>query len=453
MIHDRTIPASTQTYLPVRDASGSVTALVRDDGNSTTIVAVYEYDPNGNLLRAQGEYAKKNPFTFGGGWMDWETGLVSAGSVYYSARLGRYINSGPSGAGDGISACFGVDPSINYHHTRQYARPSSRRNTSTPSWQSVNPAELAAYEAAWTAYETARVAYEQAAEAESMALDGERSHNPDCESPEDNTADEFIADEHDYHQNAVFNSRDHGLSNAYLIGTDHREGGAYIEYYSDGSMLVTNTLGSTLLIENDGTATLNFSAAQLEIMQAPDSVTMAGGGTSKIPTSGSGWGSVMIVYDGKEKADPNNPKHATGAQLKTLATKTVTDPKYAIDAQSGFIASALATESGINTHSVKYVVVLDHGDENWYGGMRQQLGDRLLTADDIKSLSIYVERGGAIVLFGCSAGDSGRYLQSMANEAGVRVYGFPFTVELKKDQALPSPAADWPYRDPVRKGP
>ncbi|MDF9828243.1 RHS repeat-associated protein [Ereboglobus sp. PH5-10] len=269
MIHDRTIPASTQTYLPVRDASGSVTALVRDDGNSTTIVAVYEYDPNGNLLRAQGEYAKKNPFTFGGGWMDWETGLVGAGSVYYSARLGRYINSGPSGAGDGISACFGVDPSISYHHTRQYARPSSRRNTSTPSWQSVNPAELAAYEAAWTAYETARVAYEQAAEAESMALDGERSHNPDCESPEDNTADEFIADEHDYHQNAVFDSRDHGLSDAYLIGTDHREGGAYIEYYSDGSMLVTNTLGSTLLIENDGTATLNFSDAQLEIMQAP----------------------------------------------------------------------------------------------------------------------------------------------------------------------------------------
>ncbi|MDF9834442.1 hypothetical protein M2103_002698, partial [Ereboglobus sp. PH5-5] len=67
MIHDRTIPASPQTYLPVRDASGSVTALVRDDGNSTAIVAVYEYDPNGNLLRAQGEYAKKNPFTFGGG--------------------------------------------------------------------------------------------------------------------------------------------------------------------------------------------------------------------------------------------------------------------------------------------------------------------------------------------------------------------------------------------------
>ncbi|MDF9834021.1 RHS repeat-associated protein, partial [Ereboglobus sp. PH5-5] len=152
MIHDRTNTASPQTYLPVRDASGSVTALVRDDGNGTTIVAVYEYDPNGNLLRAQGEYAKKNPFTFGDGWMDWETGLVSAGSVYYSARLGRYINSGPSGAGDGLVAYYGVAPTVSCLPLRQYARPEALLRFADPGFTIDSP-EWLAYEAALAAAE------------------------------------------------------------------------------------------------------------------------------------------------------------------------------------------------------------------------------------------------------------------------------------------------------------
>ena len=162
---------------------------------------------------------------------------------------------------------------------------------------------------------------------------------------------------------------------------------------------------------------------------------------------------MMVVYDGKEQADPNNPAHGTGTQLGRLATNTVSDPKYAINAQSAVLGAAIALENGIDTHSVKYVVVLDHGDTNWYGGMRQQLGDNLLTKNDMPFLAAFVQPGGAIVLYGCSAGDSSSYLQSMANAAGTRVYGFPFDVQLKRGDPLPSPASDWPYKDPVRKGP
>lgn len=162
---------------------------------------------------------------------------------------------------------------------------------------------------------------------------------------------------------------------------------------------------------------------------------------------------MMVVYDGKEAADPNNKAHATGAQLGRLATNTVSDPKYAINAQSAVLASAIALENGISTHSVEYVVVLDHGDSNWYGGMRQQLGDELLSKSDMPFLSVFVQPGGAVVLYGCSAGDSIGYLQNMANAAGTRVYAFPFDVQLKPGDPLPSPAPDWPYKDPVKKGP
>jgi hypothetical protein len=161
----------------------------------------------------------------------------------------------------------------------------------------------------------------------------------------------------------------------------------------------------------------------------------------------------MVIYDGSEKADPNNPAHATGAQLGRLAGNTVTDPKYAINAQDAIVGSAIAMGRGISLNSMNYVVVLDHGDSNWYGGMRQQLGDNLLTKFDMTFLSAFVQPGGAIVFFGCSAGDSGRYLQTMANAAGMRVYGFPYDVQLKMGNPLPAPDSSWPYRDPVRKGP
>lgn len=85
--------------------------------------------------------------------------------------------------------------------------------------------------------------------------------------------------------------------------------------------------------------------------------------------------------------------------------------------------------------------------------MRQQLGDNLLSKNDIKFLGAFVQPGGAICLSGCSAGDSTGYLQGVANAAGTRVYAFPFDVKLEPGKPLPSPAPDSPYKDPVKKGP
>ncbi|MBP7140489.1 MAG: hypothetical protein KBA71_01170 [Opitutaceae bacterium] len=113
-----------------------------------------------------------------------------------------------------------------------------------------------------------------------------------------------------------------------------------------------------------------------------------------------------------------------------------------INLGTGALAAAIALENGISTHSVKNMVILDHGDSNWYGGMRQQLGDKLLSKSDIHFLSVFVQPGDAVVPYGCSAGDSIGYLQNMANAPGTRVYAFPFDVQLKPGDPLPSPAPD-----------
>jgi len=59
------------------------------------MVACYEYDPFGNLLRSSGVYAKENPIRFSGKYYDAETGLGYFGFRYYSASLGRFVNRDP----------------------------------------------------------------------------------------------------------------------------------------------------------------------------------------------------------------------------------------------------------------------------------------------------------------------------------------------------------------------
>jgi len=52
----------SETRLFVYDANGNVGQMV--DAEDGTMAAAYEYDPYGNLLRADGEYASENPFRF-----------------------------------------------------------------------------------------------------------------------------------------------------------------------------------------------------------------------------------------------------------------------------------------------------------------------------------------------------------------------------------------------------
>jgi RHS repeat-associated protein len=79
-------------YYPAYDGNGNVTGLLDNSGNA---VAKYEYSPFGELLRCEGNYAKKNPFQWSTKWADRETGLVYYGRRYYDPRLGRWVSRDP----------------------------------------------------------------------------------------------------------------------------------------------------------------------------------------------------------------------------------------------------------------------------------------------------------------------------------------------------------------------
>ncbi|MEJ1974198.1 MAG: RHS repeat-associated core domain-containing protein [Lacunisphaera sp.] len=82
-----------KTLLPTYDGNGNVAALLNADTGA--LEAAYEYDPFGNLLRAEGTYAAANHFRFSSKFQDDETGLVYYGLRYYSPTLGRFINKDP----------------------------------------------------------------------------------------------------------------------------------------------------------------------------------------------------------------------------------------------------------------------------------------------------------------------------------------------------------------------
>lgn len=263
MIHDRTA-STAQTYLPVRDASGSVTGILC--AGDKTIVATYEYDPNGNLLRAQGAYAQKNPFTWAGGWMDWETGLTNAGSVYYAPRLGRFINGGHSGGGGGVAGSFGVAPSAGYQPLRSYPRPAARRNAVTERVSTIDPAERAAYESAWAAFETAWASYETEAVAYEKWL---RDHpvqfvgplgGSEAEDTEAGYFGDFLRSSQNYNFTGTFGSFDMGLSDVYLAITITYASGAKREIYTDGTSMKKDASGNPMASAgSDGSATFKAS--------------------------------------------------------------------------------------------------------------------------------------------------------------------------------------------------
>ncbi len=98
-IHDHT--GTGKTLLPAYDGNGNVTALLNADTGA--LEAAYEYDPFGNPLRAEGTYAKDNPFRFSTKFTDNETGLVYYGLRYYSPSLGRFINRDPIDESGGLN--------------------------------------------------------------------------------------------------------------------------------------------------------------------------------------------------------------------------------------------------------------------------------------------------------------------------------------------------------------
>ena len=77
------------------DGNGNVTTLV--DAESTSVVAVYEYGPFGEVIRKSGPFAVANPFTFSTKYEDDVTGHLYYGFRYYSPQLGRWLSRDPIG--------------------------------------------------------------------------------------------------------------------------------------------------------------------------------------------------------------------------------------------------------------------------------------------------------------------------------------------------------------------
>ena len=93
--------ATGKVYLVVPDGAGQVRALV--DAEDGTVAARYDYAPFGELLRATGPMAGKNPFRFSTKYQDDETGLVYFGRRYYSPDTGRWISRDPKEEGGGLN--------------------------------------------------------------------------------------------------------------------------------------------------------------------------------------------------------------------------------------------------------------------------------------------------------------------------------------------------------------
>lgn len=72
------------------DGNANVTALI--NATDKSVIARYEYDPFGQLIRNCGPVANQNPFRFSTKYYDEETGLTYFSSRFYSSQFGRWIS-------------------------------------------------------------------------------------------------------------------------------------------------------------------------------------------------------------------------------------------------------------------------------------------------------------------------------------------------------------------------
>ncbi len=101
--------ATTNAFV-AHDGNGNVSALVNATDGS--LVAKYEYDPFGNLLRASGPMAKLNPIRFSSKYQDSQCDLIYFGYRYYNANTGRWLGRDPieEQGGKNLYGMVGNDP-------------------------------------------------------------------------------------------------------------------------------------------------------------------------------------------------------------------------------------------------------------------------------------------------------------------------------------------------------
>jgi len=91
---------SAELRYPTFDGNGNVAALLNDSG---ALTAYYEYGPYGELWRASGADAERNPFRFSTKYFDAESKFYYYGYRYYSPDLGRFISRDPIGESGGLN--------------------------------------------------------------------------------------------------------------------------------------------------------------------------------------------------------------------------------------------------------------------------------------------------------------------------------------------------------------
>lgn len=92
---------TTNTYLPISDHNGNITALLDADSGDT--VAQYWYSPFGVLIGKTGDAADKCPFRFQSKYYDSETELYYFGHRYYDAASCKWLSPDPLGEAAGLN--------------------------------------------------------------------------------------------------------------------------------------------------------------------------------------------------------------------------------------------------------------------------------------------------------------------------------------------------------------
>ena len=78
------------TYFFDKNTLGDIVAIRNEEGD---VVAQYEYDAWGNIIRQQGAMAEVNPFRYRGYYYDTETGFYYLQTRYYDPTICRFINA------------------------------------------------------------------------------------------------------------------------------------------------------------------------------------------------------------------------------------------------------------------------------------------------------------------------------------------------------------------------
>lgn len=105
------VQINDKTYFALYDAGSNIMGYVDEQGK---VVAEFDYDPFGELIRAVGTKKDEFNFRFSTKYLDHETLLYNFGRRFYDPWLGRWLSPDPIGEAGGINLyCFVANDPVN----------------------------------------------------------------------------------------------------------------------------------------------------------------------------------------------------------------------------------------------------------------------------------------------------------------------------------------------------